>query len=59
MSIFRHKIVIEPTEKQVAIHKDANKKTVTNAIEANKRLNRVLVNNGFTVRIAVAAGSKR
>lgn len=59
MSIFRHKIVIEPKDQQVAIHKDANKKAVAKAIESSKHLNRVLVTNGFTVRIAVAAGTKR
>lgn len=41
---------------EIEAHKDAQKEAVTIARNASKQLNTLLVNNGFTLKIYLAAG---
>lgn len=62
MRLFNRKQVfdVKPSQpEQIKSHKDAYKKAVASNVAASKQLNKVLVTNGFTVKIAVAAGAKR
>lgn len=46
------------TRVEVVVHKNAAKDAVVKAKEANKHLNELLVQNGFTLKIYLAAGGK-
>lgn len=61
---FRHKIM-EPTDNEkrqatieIVAHKEAKAKVIKQAKQANKQLNDLLVENGFTLKIYLAAGGK-
>lgn len=64
MSWFRHKkkeepIVIPPaatSRVEVEVHKNASMQAAQKAQETNKHLNDLLVENGFTLKIYLAAG---
>lgn len=43
---------------EIVTHKNATKKLVKEAHEANDKLQDLLVKNGFTVKIYIAAGGK-
>lgn len=43
---------------EIVTHKDANKKLVKEAKAANDQLQNLLIKNGFTVKIYIAAGGK-
>lgn len=43
---------------EVVVHQNATKEAVHEANEANKHLNKLLVENGFTLKIYLAAGGK-
>lgn len=43
---------------EVELHKDASREAATKATQANKHLNDLLVENGFTLKIYLAAGGK-
>jgi hypothetical protein len=43
---------------EVVVHKEATKKVVNQAKAANKQLNLLLQQNGFTIKIFLAAGGK-
>jgi len=43
---------------EVVAHKRATKKAVDEAKQVNKKLNNLLVENGFTLKIYLAAGGK-
>ena len=46
------------TPVEVVAHKNATKKTIEKAREANKKLNEILDENGFTLNIFIATGGK-
>lgn len=64
MSIFRKKPVGENTKKaeaeakviEIVAHKEAKKEIVQKAKEANAQLTELLEQNGFTIKIYLAAG---
>lgn len=65
MSLFNRKpkpnIVLSPPQAsrvQIDLHKTANKQAVEKAKDVNKHLNDLLEENGFTIKIALAAGRK-
>lgn len=64
MSFFNRKkpnIVLSPPQAsrvQIDLHKSANKEAVEKAKSVNKHLNDLLEQNGFTIKIALAAGRK-
>lgn len=43
---------------EVVVHKNATQESVAMADDANKKLNQLLVENGFTLKIYLAAGGK-
>lgn len=43
---------------EVVAHKKATKKTIDETIKVNQQLNKLLVENGFTLKIYLAAGGK-
>jgi len=54
-------LVVQPTPSsrvEVELHKNANKQAVEKAKSVNKHLSDLLVENGFTIKIALAAGRK-
>lgn len=51
--IANHKATIE-----IVAHKEAKDAVVRETKEANEKLNRLLVDNGFTLKIYLAAGGK-
>lgn len=64
MSFFRKpkpSIEISPPQASrvlVELHKSANQEATDKAKEVNKHLNDLLEENGFTIKIALAAGRK-
>ena len=62
MGIFRRQPLLAHNNPEVKIEIEAGKRATKEAIEearrANEELNRVLVRNGFTVKIFVATGGK-
>lgn len=46
------------TRVEVVVQKSAAKEVVEEAKEVNEKLNRLLVDNGFTLRIYLATGGK-
>ena len=44
------------TRVEVVVEKESTKKVIEEAKEANRQLNKVLNNNGFTLKIFLAAG---
>lgn len=66
MSLFSHKkqsnnIVIEPATRsrvEIEVHKTANKEAAEIAKRTSKDLNELLVENGFTLKLYVAAGGR-
>ena len=62
MGIFRRQPLLAHNNQEVKIEIEAGKKASKEAIEearkANSELNKVLVRNGFTVKIFVATGGK-
>lgn len=65
MSLFNRnkpdmKVVPPPTSRvEVELHKSASSDAAEKAKEANKHLNDLLVENGFTLKIYLAAGGKK
>lgn len=54
-------LVVSPPQAsrvEVELHKNANKEAVAMAKEVNTHLSNLLVENGFTIKIALAAGRK-
>lgn len=43
---------------EVVVHKNATQESVVKAEEANQKLNDLLIENGFTLKIYLAAGGK-
>lgn len=43
---------------EVVVHQNANKEVVKEAKTVNEQLNRLLLDNGFTLKIYLAAGGK-
>lgn len=62
MGIFRRQPLLAHNNHEVKIEIEAGKKATKEAIEdarkANEELNKVLVRNGFTVKIYIATGGK-
>lgn len=62
MSIFRRQPLLAHSDHKVNIEIDAGKRATRKAIEearrANEELKKVLVRNGFTVKIFIATGGK-
>ena len=62
MGIFRRQPLFAHNNHEVKIEieagKQATKKAIEEARRANEELNKVLVKNGFTVKIFVATGGK-
>lgn len=60
----RNKTPLGDTEQQhdnrveVVVHKEAAKEVVQEAIAVNEKLNKLLLDNGFTLKIYLAAGGK-
>lgn len=67
MALFRRKntqekIIVSPppsSRVEVELHKNASEEAATKAKEANEHLNDLLVENGFTLKIFLAAGGSR
>lgn len=60
-SIRREDIHVEPpasSRVEVELHKTASKEAAEKAKTANKHLNELLVENGFTLKIYLATGGK-
>lgn len=54
-------LVIQPPAQsrvEVELHKDASNQAAEKAKEVNRHLNDLLVENGFTLKIALAAGAQ-
>lgn len=54
-------IAVEPplsSRVEIELHKNASEQAAKKADEANKHLNDLLVENGFTLKIFLAAGGK-
>ena len=58
-------IEVEPTHAEdhdnrveVVVHKNATQEAIAKADDANQKLNELLVENGFTLKIYLAAGGK-
>ena len=58
MGIFNKKTAQPDMPIEVVVSKDSTQEAVLAAKEANKHLNDLLVENGFTLKIWVAAGGK-
>lgn len=43
---------------EVVVHKNATQESIAKAEEANQKLNELLIENGFTLNIYLAAGGK-
>lgn len=50
--------VADQSRVEVELHKEASKEAKTEVDEANKKLNKLLVENGFTLKIYLAAGGQ-
>ena len=48
----------KPTAIEIVAHKTATDKVIKEAEDASKKLNKLLVENGFTIKIYLAAGGK-
>ena len=67
MSWFKRKhtpepIVVQPpvqSRVEVEVHKNASKEAAKKAQDTNQHLNDLLVENGFTLKIYLAAGGKQ
>lgn len=63
---FKHKqgpepIIVEPpatSRVEVELHKNASEAAAKMAVETNQHLNDLLVENGFTLKIFIAAGGR-
>lgn len=51
--------LVERTSIQIVAHKDAKAEVVQEAHKVNERLNKLLVGNGFTLKIYLAAGGSQ
>lgn len=55
----REELIVQPpasSRVEVELHKGANQDAVVKAKQANEHLKELLVNNGFTLKIYLAAG---
>lgn len=67
MGIFSKKKPVEevhvdaqlPSQVEIEVAKNATDSALKTAKEANQKLNQLLVENGFTIKIYVAAGGKQ
>ena len=53
-----HQDKLHDSRVEVVVHKEATKEVVETAKAANRQLNNLLNNNGFTLKIFLAAGGK-
>ena len=57
----REDLIVQPlasSRVEVEVHKNANREATEKAKKANEHLNDLLVENGFTLKIYLAAGHK-
>lgn len=49
---------LNPTNVEIIAHKKATKKTIDKTKEINQNLNKMLIENGFTLKIYLASRAK-
>lgn len=59
MAVFKKKVTqADDNRVEIMAHKNATAEAVQKAKNANQHLNELLLNNGFTLKIYLAAGGK-